>query len=795
MTEIICIPAFSSQEELNDTLSRAAWHFDYLQNVVLTAIIAGDKIVKDKIQAPDSFADEVQLLANHFIENVRFVEMPSEEELESLLANSDVILQWRDGNSAAHKIASKHKKGKRFYRTDPIQVRQEGSFYIQCAIDSIVPSLQSDLIEESKSKFDELAQAIGQFETGWVLATGPSVENFKQFDFRNALTIVCNSTILDEELLDHCLPKVLVFADPIFHFGVSQYAGEFRKRVRLLLGQRDIFVVVPFKYYPLLKSQFPEFEKRIIGVPFEKGVPFNLDLSSEFRVKTTANILTLLLLPLVATFAKDIRLLGCDGRAFEDDEYFWKHGKRVQFSENMTNIQDVHPGFFNIDYNEYYFDHCLTLENLIVSGEKLGKRFEHMASSYIPALSKRDSGAANDSSRYVILVEPDGIGDRGHYVNWFNQLVGTLAKSGRKTLLLCHVDQDPKLYDCDAFNVLPNHSWHVARSSLRDFTTRAEYMKFREALADSLTTFIDPVLADEKSSAVVFMYCGAVQFVHMLNEIFRSRSSVGAIPLHGSICLFHESVFWNSGHEDPNKFAGIESRWPNNTKAVLLEPLARSDTYRVKSVSSRMSEAMLSSFDLVVGSMPNPQPHPLLKQSRSKGENRDSPFEVLFPGQLKDEKGSSFVQAFFNCAEVLQACNSEYRFVARKMDLIPENLIEELAQDLSDEDYENAFASADIVVLPYRKPHFTYRTSGVFTDAVSQGLPVIAIAGTWLGDQVQQYRLGLNFEMRSPESLLSCIDLVAENYGYFKANAVAARTKYEANNSWEKLVDDMFSGI
>ena len=103
-------------------------------------------------------------------------------------------------------------------------------------------------------------------------------------------------------------------------------------------------------------DNYPELEPSTIGVPFVKDREFNNNLLEDFCLKTTANILTFLMIPMGATFTQSVHILGCDGRPLEDS-YFWGHNKTTQLNDKMQNIQRVHPGFFNIDYNEYYETH------------------------------------------------------------------------------------------------------------------------------------------------------------------------------------------------------------------------------------------------------------------------------------------------------------------------------------------------------------------------------------------------------------------------------------------------------
>jgi glycosyltransferase involved in cell wall biosynthesis len=184
-------------------------------------------------------------------------------------------------------------------------------------------------------------------------------------------------------------PRFLVFADPIFHFGPSNYAAEFRRKLRESCARHDYTIIVPMRYYGLLTDAMPELRGRTIGIPSDKPNGFNLDLASEFRVFTTANILTYLMLPVASTLARRVYLLGCDGRPLDESGYFWSHNKKTQINDQMDNIRLVHPGFFAIDYNDYYLDHCRQLEELIGEGEKMGREYGTVTPSFIPALQTR----------------------------------------------------------------------------------------------------------------------------------------------------------------------------------------------------------------------------------------------------------------------------------------------------------------------------------------------------------------------------------------------------------------------
>lgn len=365
-------PPVRTQAALRDFLARAAWHFNHVRHLQLHVPLARGVTEPETLRIPEGFAPELQAALDGYLSRVRIHPRVEPEAGQALLQRADIVLELLEGDKTTD-LALAAVKRATTYRVDPVNVRQEGSYFIQRAFDHCRD--KPALIEDSRRKFQALARRLGRREETWVLATGPSVENYRAHDFSRATVIVCNSVVLNDDLMRHCRPSVLVFADPIFHFGVSEYAGRFREVVEERLRTTNLAVVVPLKCYPLLIAKWPQFAERIVGVPFEKTAFHNHDLDERFVVKTTANILTLLLLPLATTFGRSVHILGCDGRPLEQDDYLWSHGKSVQINEKMENIQRVHPGYFAIDYNEYCFEHCHTLANQLEEAESAGWRF------------------------------------------------------------------------------------------------------------------------------------------------------------------------------------------------------------------------------------------------------------------------------------------------------------------------------------------------------------------------------------------------------------------------------------
>ncbi|MCP9802612.1 hypothetical protein KBY75_03410 [Cyanobium sp. T1G-Tous] len=794
-------PVVQSFEQLRDLIARAAWHFSYLEDAQLFVPLAPGIGAPSDIKIPRKFDPQVQNVLDSYLPKVRFQLNTSASEAYKLLEVADVVLKFIEGDSDVEQAIKLCKK--RTFRVDSEKVRQEGSFYIQCAHELLYT--KAELINDCHNKFQALMQRLGRRPAAWLIATGPSVESYANHDYDDAIVIACNSVILNQDLMDYCKPSILVFADPIFHFGVSEYAGMFRSSVKSQLEKTSIIIVVPFKYYPLLLSCFPEHKNRIIGIPFDALLHHNLDLGKNFLVKVTANILTLLLLPLATTFSRRINLIGCDGRPLENDEYFWGHGNSVQINDKMSNIKEVHPGFFAIDYNEYYYEHCNTLANLLEQGEDAGYRFAHHGPSHIPALRDRPAEYLSEpliqarskaaqrragNARACVVIEPDGVGMSGHYVRWHNNLIAELKHKFERVDVLCNCKQDASLYSCPARPTFTCFSWSISRADYcfcRDFPDSQQFVAFVNELLGGIKAQHDPL----PSELSLYVYYGSVQILKALQLVRRELLREGC-SLKSFVCLFHESVILDLSRTEP--------RFPPNAAEILSESVAQVDSYRIASVTDKLSDLVFAKFGVATTVFPNPAPSlsdsvntSLLQKSIVKGKNKkeDQLASVLLLGNPRDEKGGQI------CNELLEhlrhfgvPAGQRFLFRGAPPSGTPPILgVEFLGEEIDDKTYWHLLSTSDVAILPYLAPAFTYRTSGILADALISTLPVIVIGDTWLADVVRRTGSGLVVNYFSPLTLISAVKVLLANYDIVQRRISKGAPAYFAENTWSATAD------
>jgi hypothetical protein len=256
----------------------------------------------------------------------------------------------------------------------------------------LLPDEEREAIDEVSARaLLDLHQQING-EKLYLFGTAPSISQVvaAEHDFSDGVSVVCNSLIRNEKLMDTVNPKVLICGDPVFHAGPSRYAAAYRKDLRETMAKYDVWLVTHSNFIPMMRQLLGEkYYNRIIGLRTKVDVDINLDLLGSLSVLTTENILTMQMLPVACTLSDDINILGCDGRSFLEESYFWKHDKTSQYDEHMEETKLVHPSFFDRDFNNYYLTHCATVEKTLSKAESAGKTIRMITPSYIPPLAKR----------------------------------------------------------------------------------------------------------------------------------------------------------------------------------------------------------------------------------------------------------------------------------------------------------------------------------------------------------------------------------------------------------------------
>ncbi len=388
--KIVFFPLFTDPLELNQYVQRAIWYLYPLNSAISDVIFLKDSKCSFNFKKIDILDSSILPAYDKFTA----LKIKSGSENSLILELKDANFVFVHNENLRNKLINiKNEYSLKFeiIRVDYKNVQHADSFMLRFA--EKIEGLHKSYYSISAERINRFLPAL-KSKKAYLFGTGPNFEFTKGYDFSDGLVIACNSMVVNDEIIEKLDPKLFVIADPIFHAGPSIYAASFRKSFLSVLGRKNCPVVVPLRDYHIYSCYFPyEIVQRLIPIQFknkesESDGPL-LNVLEDKAVRTTSNILTLFQLPLASTLADDIYISGCDGRPLTQNNYFWSHNKSVQINDKMTEIQEAHPAFFNISYDDYYSKHMETLESWIFEIERKEKRVFNLTPSYIPALQKR----------------------------------------------------------------------------------------------------------------------------------------------------------------------------------------------------------------------------------------------------------------------------------------------------------------------------------------------------------------------------------------------------------------------
>ncbi|MCC7391865.1 hypothetical protein IT571_05850 [Candidatus Sumerlaeota bacterium] len=242
--------------------------------------------------------------------------------------------------------------------------------------------------KNSRRHFEEFRKSLPKKKKVYLLCTGPSLSRFAEFDFSDGYVIGCNTVVSNEALMKHAAPDFVVASDPIFHFGPGIYAEKFRVDLAAA-AQRQRFLFMTLATYHHLVPHHVMMEPSRVALPQLRLDVRARSFDEAWSVPQTANIMTMFMLPLARTLAKEVHIIGADGRE-PGETYFWKHDPASQLTDKMQAIKAAHPAFFaKRNYVDYYDRHCAIVASQIAEIERDGGRVHTLTPSFIPALRDR----------------------------------------------------------------------------------------------------------------------------------------------------------------------------------------------------------------------------------------------------------------------------------------------------------------------------------------------------------------------------------------------------------------------
>lgn len=271
----------------------------------------------------------------------------------------------------------------------------------------LVKSDRQQYLNESYQRFNKISKKVKQknYLKSCVFGTGPSLERAYDFDFSGCLTIVCNSIVSNDTLLDHINPQFITAGDVVSHLGVSKYSEYFRRDLVKSVHKRDIYFVTTASFGLLFLLHHPEARDKTILIPQTCAEP-NYDLINNFSLPELDSTLNSQMLPLAATFTNQIVLLGCDGKSNNrSNEDFWAHASQAQYFNLVDSGHKCHPTFDVHRQKKTYAKYIDSTNTSITTGEThYGKTYRTIFPSNINGLEDRHINIDVDLDKPCKLV-------------------------------------------------------------------------------------------------------------------------------------------------------------------------------------------------------------------------------------------------------------------------------------------------------------------------------------------------------------------------------------------------------
>lgn len=231
----------------------------------------------------------------------------------------------------------------------------------------------------------------------FLFGSGPSLavlsEQLDEGQLRSGYRMICNGVVLNREATARVLPDVAIALDPLYHAGVSFYSGRFLEEMRRLMELYGTLLVTRREFVPWLATRLPA--ERIVGLEIQEGIDFRFDLDAKpVLANLNGNVLAAGMLPVGASLAEELVLLGFDGRdpslssETPGNRFAWSHDTKSSIDGSETRIREVNPKVFDRDYDEYHRRHDQTLGSVLSRLRVSHKRVFRLNDPFIPALAE-----------------------------------------------------------------------------------------------------------------------------------------------------------------------------------------------------------------------------------------------------------------------------------------------------------------------------------------------------------------------------------------------------------------------
>ncbi|MGK7940281.1 MAG: glycosyltransferase [Crocosphaera sp.] len=190
-----------------------------------------------------------------------------------------------------------------------------------------------------------------------------------------------------------------------------------------------------------------------------------------------------------------------------------------------------------------------------------------------------------------------------------------------------------------------------------------------------------------------------------------------------------------------------------------------------------------------------------------KQENKKKPIHFVYLGDARPEKGYHYLPGiveslwrdYIQPGKIKLTIQSNFSIEGGEglipqarlsLERYPESKVKLIKNAMSADDYYQLLAEADALILPYDPHSYRFRTSGVLTEALAAGKPVIVPQNSWLGNQVDSSRARL---YENPNKIAEEVIKICENLEKFSLSAKRFSQQWREENSPDSLVSVLLS--
>ena len=273
---------------------------------------------------------------------------------------------------------------------------------------------------------------------------------------------------------------------------------------------------------------------------------------------------------------------------------------------------------------------------------------------------------------------------------------------------------------------------------------------------------------------------------------------------------FHKLVLTtrnNAGEYDPATRAyryGTSAKVLKRAVASFKKPV-QTGCVELASDSSRLAAQYTELCGVPFVTYPHPRPSDHLPPA---GQVRDPQRPIVFSalGPPRYEKGSDLILEAIRLVRqrrpelplrfVLQwnikVYDSLRKEVVPSPELEADPQVEFIRRDLTSQEYQQRLETADVLLVPYRRPQYHARLSGVAIEAFQSGIPCICVSDTWIAESMAAIGSGLAIAEETGVALANAMISFADRHAEFRQLARERIPLARCSHSPATFLDKLF---